>query len=813
MLTLVVVAIWYGRFAFLHQVTPPDYHYFGPAVMLATGQGFMAPFPEAGTPFGAFLSGEASALNASEAVAETVGAPDQFHHSIRYLLYVTAYWWRHTGISWAALADIAGALHALAALGVYFTARLFVPMPMALGAALWIAVSPWQLSMVAHVRDYSKGAFIVAALPLILLMALRVPARARFLVAAAAAGVVLGVGFGFRRDILVMIPITVACLVLCRGRWPWSDALSKLQGVATFLAAFLLVSAPVLVPLVQGGSHTMHVILLGHAPGFDRALGIDAPGYRALPFYDDGYAGMVVDAHNAAVGGAPILTNPSVEYDAAGQRLMLALLRHFPADIFVRALGAGNTILNMPFASPDPVFLTRPLPLADATARLHAGLYALNGLGGWLGAAFVVLATLAGLREGLLAGLLVLVLTGYSSLQFDLRHYFHLQVVPVIVLVVLAWAVMRGVVALVDRRGAVAPTGLRVVNRRRLAGHATAGVVVVLLLTAVPLSALRLYQGRHVTGLVEAYLRGPRIPVVTEPVALGQGATLLEWRDAPPEMHAGSGQRSAHYLAEFRGGQAPVTVAVRYRPNAAGVDFSRVIAVAPGEGTTRVGFQAFDLPGIAEFIGVEVGPEARDRLMGLYRVSDGGPAQLPLDISLPPDWTERRLYQRLRAEPADPRAFVPQQVVCAADHGCHGRLGAIEASTTLGRPPRQEDVRTIHAPSVQLTASGLAVDGRAESESAYLVEWHPVSFVQGGTLVWRGRLDEGGLLVGLLHDGRWHSQATVRTPGVFTIVVPVPAGGEYVPLMTNALPPGQRHIRFAITSMVSLPQAPVEEGR
>jgi hypothetical protein len=109
--------------------------------------------------------------------------------------------------------------------------------------------------------------------------------------------------------------------------------------------------------------------------------------------------------------------------------------------------------------------------------------------------------------------------------------------------------------------------------------------------------------------------------------------------------------------------------------------------------------------------------------------------------------------------------------------------------------------RIAHAPSVLVTPEGIVMDGVAESESSYLLEWYPIDVERRGALVLNGRLDEGGFSVGLLEQGRWHSQVGIRTPGDFVAVLPVDTGGSYVPLLTNSMPPGRRRSRFTITSV------------
>jgi len=61
-----------------------------------------------------------------------------------------------------------------------------------------------------------------------------------------------------------------------------------------------------------------------------------------------------------------------------------------------------------------------------------------------------------------------------------------------------------------------------------------------------------------------------------------------------------------------------------------------------------------------------------------------------------------------------------------------------------------------------------------------------------------GYLVEGGIGVGLLKQGAWYKLATVQNPGPFVVALPIDDPGTYIPLVTNAMPPGRRLNRLTI---------------
>ena len=779
-IALVILAFWYGRFASSHASSPPDYHYLSPAIAVAAGKGFHGAVAAPGTPLHAFLARQSATLDWAEAERMTIGPPDRFHETTRYLINLVGYWWRVTGISWESLGVVGAGFHAMAVAGSYLLIRLFLPLPLAILGALWICTSTVQLALVPHVRDYSKGAFIICLVPLIAMLVLKpLSPRAR-LATAAAAGALAGYGLGFKMDVAIMVPLALACIVLLRGRRPWTDLLDKAQVAGVFLAAFFLAAGPLLYRLSAGGANSFHVVLLGFTDGFDANLGIDRSVYAFLPFYSDGYVASVVQGHAGAV-----LDLPSPAYDAAGRALFLDIARNFPADLFVRGLGAANAVMNLLFLSRDPSFLTEPLPLQSFFVAMYSALYRLEGLGILLAAAFVLVASWGNVRRGMFAALVMLVLAGYPSLQFESRHYFHAQIVPVVAFLSVGWAIVRHGLSWKSLGAAAA---------ERPAIAAAVGVMVAL--TLVPLAVLRVYQGRHVRTVFTKYL-DTRVPLQSEVIPEANGSVLVRW---PQTSEAIGALRDAHYVVEFAddGNGEPIHVAIRYDASPA-QDYSRVLTLSPRPGPNRVGFSVFATAGQSDFAGIELGESARRRLSGVFRVDAGGPAGLPLDVRLPADWSGHHLYQRLRLERWSPLEMPSPPVTRANGPGCRGLLGYLDRLPAAALAITPEAIGMVHSDTVRPAAASVLVDGPAENESSYLFQLKEHTTTGKALFVAEGYLTEGGIAVGLLKQRVWYKQAIVQNPGPFVVAVPVDDPGSYIPLVTNAMPPGRRASRLTIT--------------
>lgn len=796
------LGLWYGRFAYSNFAGVPVFYQsaFGPAVMVAAGRGFQNPMPAPGSPLAEFLAQRRPSLEPSQVVPERVVEPDQLQYATRYLLLAVGYWWRVAGISWSNVADVAGALHALAVVASYLIFRLWLsPLPSIVGA-LFMCSSTVQLSQVPHIRDYSKSPFILAAIACAVILAVRPLTTRALLLTAGVAGLIIGVGLGFKMDVALMAPMTLGALILFRGRRPWTEIREKGSAAAVFILALLVSAAPVLYRLSSGGSNAVHVMLLGYADQFDVSLGIDPSVYGFVPFYNDEYMRAIVSAHGDAAGHS--MTMPSLAYDRASQQLWFDLMRHFPADVFARALAAAESILNLAFVNPAPSFLRRPLPAQEDVLAVYSRLHRWNGWGTALGALLVVAASWGSLRQALLAVSLLLVLAGAPSLQFDIRHYFHLQVIPVLALLVLAYAM------------ATMPFRLARVLRYRSQGERNKGrgrlpsvparlvgaTAIPALLIMLPLGGLRAYQANHVRSWLAAFLERPGTVVHAEFVRESDNLWLARW----PGM-AGSlkgSLLSGYYLVAFDsdGPAAPIVVGLRYRSTSDFTSFSRLVSVDSVPGIARLGFAVFGEPGGWQFEGMELGENLKRRLAGIYAMN-AGPAGLPLDLKLPADWASRPLYQRLVNErrPTRDAASARMRLVVAGNASSAEQVAWLNRLWSESFSPDPHLVDVMYAKTLTVASTGITMDGIVDTDSSYLVQFKPAYLGAGGALVAQGLLNEGGLAIGMLKDGAWDSQLSVQRRGQFVAVVVVKDAGVYVPIVTNAMPPGERRNRFVIT--------------
>jgi hypothetical protein len=770
---ILAAGVFAGSIGTRHVTNAPDFyqHEFGPAVMVAAGRGFVNPAPPSGSPLAEFLAVRRATLDRSDAVNAPIRTLDQFQQATRYLMLVVGYWWRLSGISWPALAWLEALMYGLTVVACYAICRLCLPRMLAIVGAVFVAASPVHLSQAPYLRDYVKAPFILFAIPLTVATALSPMSPRRLAMCSAACGLVVGLGAGFRMDVVIMAPIFLVSVLCFRGTRPWTGLPEKALAAGVFLFALAVAAAPIVSRLSAGGSNAFHVILLGYSDPFHDGLGVRPSVYSVLPFYSDVYAWEVVSEH-AARHQADTVQYLTPAYDAATRAYWMQIVRHFPADVAARALGASNAVLNLPFNQPR-------------TGGAFDVLSVLNGWGAVFGAVLVGVAWVQRARFGMFAAWLVLVLTAYSSLQFEERHFFHLEIVSVVALLLTLRVVVR---TRLPSRGQVRTFVLVIV------GLGAAGGVV--------LGVLRAYQSAHVASLIDGYIDAPRQRVEPTFTETSYGTWQMRWDDV---AHRARPPAADYYVVEFDGpsGDNESWLSLRYQDVAP--DYSRISTWWSGRGIVRLFIPAYGTPPRA-FEGIELSAGLKDRLRGVSRIDSPERVPLLLTLRLPDQWRHTRLYQTFRIEHPHEADTVP--VVGDPAGAAQSRMVWLDRFDSTSTRPSPATVQTSYSPAARVVEGRVEMDGVARDQSTYLLGFKPIEVRGPAALLVKGHLEHGGLTFGVLDGVHWYRQAVARDRGDFVAVIQIPESGTYTPLITNgALRNGERTSfvlsRFGIVSAES----------
>jgi len=536
--------------------------------------------------------------------------------------------------------------------------------------ALMLTVAPLHLQQLPHYRDYAKAPFILAAILIMGYIAKKPLKWPVLLGLAGLGGAVVGLGLGFRPDVnICILPFVVILLLFLPGGLLRTFKV-RLSALGVFFAVYFITAWPILNAL-SAGSNMPHWVLLGLFSFCDIRLGVGSPLYDFGNPYSDYYIRTLFQSYSQRLhGNSERLYISTQTYDYYGLRYLLEIAKRFPADLALRGYAAVLRVLDemrMSVQDPAPRGITNPILVAAYKARVLA-LNSLVGSGRYYAGLTLLLVGGYNLRLALCALFLVLYFAGYTALQFNLRHCFHLEFLSLWTLGFLAQQVVDAVRTLraPASRGRLKTILARPAEwwrppvQRALVFAAAACLSIVL-----PVAGLRMYQHYTAGALLHASATAPVEAVEFGRKDLGGDRVLLYLPDfaqlppVPPE-EAGVPARTQYLVIEFAdAGRPDIPLTIRYEAEELMYDFTREDIVlprpisddAPEEATARVFAPAFYLSpdayeGIEQtFKGIELAKDHLPYLRGVYRVTDLHSLALLLNLTLPHDWEEFPRHQ------------------------------------------------------------------------------------------------------------------------------------------------------------------------
>jgi len=773
---------------------------YGAALMRACGHGEVSPAgavltgnDERFAPLREFVAGHRDAIDC--AVTQSVPSEplDGLQRASRYLLMLVAAPWMLSGPAWSGIDVVMGLLFAVTIVLAFAACRLTMGRVAAVGAASLFALSPLHLRHLEDVRDYSKAPFFLLALAVVALLVMRrLPGRVVVGVAAGT-GALLGLGFGMRTDVAISVAVVVGVVLVFLPGGVRSTWKTRLVAAVACVAAFWVVSLP-LVSSFETRSSPWHVSLLGFAHDWDGPLGVSDAPYETGYFYDDSYVGTLIDAYWGRVSGGEAQVAVGLPgYAAASREYFLALVSTFPADMAARVAASAIRVIQLPFsaAASNSSLLTAPLSsLSELAQQSLARLEAVS-----LPAFLVMMLCLSAvcLRRATLVFVLALVLGGYPALQFQPRHVFHLEIIGL-------WALMLCVSALV----AMVMTRVRLGAPRALQRSRWRPAVFAATVTAVlflPIAALRAHQQPKVERLIESYLSAP-----SETIATANGLVLVGRDRLFTDARGGRSIYSELLTVDIAEGCSVPSVAVtfRYQRTTARHDFSRTYEVdAARGGGARLFVPVFETGSATpdahrlRFEGIEVMPDEHGCVRQVGRVRTPDQFALLLPVVITPDWRSSRWYEQLReweqvgesairltrwspAELAHRRAVVLQGAAAAPPFSA-----AVEYASRIATIDR----------------GAVYVDGYAESAGSYLVAWAARRFDSSTVIVGEGRIERGGVSIGLVDASGWATRVDIAEPGPFRAAVQPATAGDYQLVIANYLPGGSLKTRLNVSKL------------
>ena len=718
---------------------------------------------------------------------------DGMQRASGYLMQLVVGTWAVTGLTWSGIDYLQGAMFGASVGLTYLIGRLAMGSLAATVVALVLLLSPIQLTNLYDLRDYAKAPFFLASLLVAGFLITRHSPPRVVVGWCAAGGALLGFGFGIRTDVVVNLVLLVGVALACLpGRLVDTWRL-RLGAAVACLLSFGVVALPILTSQ-ESGSNLWHWALLGYAHEWDWALSIIPGPYEPMYFYSDSYVATTVNAFAGRMQAPSKVTVGLPGYPEASRAYYELIFWTFPADALLRGWAAVIQTLDLPFGGlhvlpqgilPDVV--TNVIGVVGRVRVMFAGL----GV-----AVFSAALLMLSIRSVRLAASLfgvVAFLGAYPAIQFQLRHVFHLELLSVWMLGVLASAVGSWIVdrwrAVPSQDGVPAPTRE---GRWRPVVFA-AGVVATVTL---PMAVLRGYQQRTATTLMETYVAAPLEALTMSVEPAGPGMVRLA-KDALPQGPRRS-MRSDVIVAEVSAARCPVThTAMRFSYDAGNpdLDFTRTYDVevpAAGDGVARVFVPVYrssdTSPSDAlKFGGVEIAEAEQHCITGLSRWASVDHVPLLMPVVLLPGWRERPLHQSLRGWERDGTSAGREPATFWGPAA--SRTIVSERLSRAGATVERFAAQLAYAARIARVAPDARVDvaGVAEATGSYLAAWQEASFADSDMVLIEGELNRGGLAIGLTDRAGWATRLAIDTPGPFTAVIQAPRPGQYQLVIANHL--------------------------
>lgn len=777
-------AFWGARFV-ASGVVPPQFYQsnFAPAVMEACGKGFVLPNQLADIPsLSDFLSLKQQSFSCAN-------IPSQFKQksllnlqaSSRYLMGAVAMVWRWTDVTWHALLFLYGALYGVSCAAVYGVFRLGMGKSLAAGFATILVFSSLQLNNLPHLRDYAKAPFIITTVLLLgWLVKYSLTSRKTALLAGLL-GMVLGVGFGFRMDLLIFVPATVFTLAVFTPRGLTHDVGARLCAIGAFAATFVATGWPIITAMASGGN-TPHAILLGLMSHFDPYIGVAPSSVYELGYlYNDTYVNYFVDSYAQRIldERSPVVLATKA-YDYAGMLYYLEIVRNFPADIATRFFAAVLKVMQI--GAPERVALV-------------------NSVFPMLAVACILCVATVSFRIALFLCFVLLYLCGYPSLQFGIRHYFHLQFVSLFFVGTLAQFIVR--------YGCPKILNLKItdisINQQSLKSlfppkslFGVAGIGLAALSFVVLVFLLRLFQQAHAESLLDSYAK--LLPESSEFSAtrIDESTIRLRSNETISHYRAGERARTDYWLLELDGTlcrQKSVPITIQYEFTNAFENFSRPVVLEVDK-KVRYLFHTYSTDK-SFFSGVDIGMDNLDCVAAFGRAVGFENFPLLMNLTFHPDWKSERLYQTI--DQGFQKATSKRVGTTVVTFPESLALSNAQVEKLFARINGATGQVINNDPSVTLGNGTITVRGNAPTASSYVLQLPAEKSKGDRYLLAEGELFDGGLMLGLLKNDLWAANGNVMIPGKFRIVMK-PEGGEYIATLTHNVP-RQKFNHFTLTKL------------
>ena len=603
-----------------------------PAVMIAAGRGLTVTNVDAIPELKSFIAFETDRFDVDLLPPDLqVWNPDVETRWYQYLLYTVGYLWRVFGVSWNMVRGLTVFFLLLAGLCVYGICRLALPPAWSLLAAHAFCWNIGVLNTLVSFRDFSKAAFILCAIWMLGNLIRQRSSLRKYLATACLLGLVLGIGMGFRRDMQVVLPISILLLMTCRLQPPGLRIVWRISAAMLAVAVFIPISYPVMSALYPKRWINAHDTIMGLSSDCESGLRpLKLSSCQKHYLLHDGYS--TSQAVYAAHRGISMTEEETEALRTGGRDVTMAVESSyvetvaslFPADMIART-----------YATVLACFRTLEITLFIPFIALE-----LLGLISVLLGLLIIAAADIYLASQIT--LMLLLFCSYTSLQFGLRHAFHLSFIPYWFGCFCLYYGYKTIRSGTWRRYAPGKPRFR---RAALAILWMTSLIVVLY---IPLAIARAVQVRQVSRIVDSYREAPRTPVPHTAIQNWEDQTLLcpknltPCEDLPEHKMLLYAPRMRTLVARFSGDTTALSAALIFEWDDLIGNYSGVVRyyVRPGKETQGVNFyfsvyESYDNDFWCRFAGLLLPNDQVSRFEGFSLVSDSAPLGFYGNLTVP----------------------------------------------------------------------------------------------------------------------------------------------------------------------------------
>ncbi len=671
-------------------------------------------------------------------------------------------------------------------------------------------------------RDYIKGPILMLIILLLGILIISTAYPKRLVDITVLLAIAAGFGSLVRPDIMIVIPFVLVVLFLFLPGFSWVHIKIKISLALVFICLFIVLNNYVCPVCKQdtGGGYANFYPIVGSLTPFDDHLGITRSGYDWGYLYLDQY-----DFADVITTKKFLLPNPSTSSGNLISRykpkdstdFLVKLIPLFPSDFLSRAYASIVNVLELPYNMVLPPQGIENDSIQTMYKIREDLLNALWGKGVLLFVIAYLILLFMDIRFALFYAFLVIYFGGYPAIQYQGRHSFYLEFIGWMNLGIIGYQIIQFFRKIIKRNitlnqfktwSSLKLNILTLENTKKILI-----VLLSLLCLWIPLYTLRRVQTIQLQRIINEYQQAKKEEIPTTRIQQANGMILLMDTKYSQQNVDPENLKNILYMATFNQNSPTcrfIPINIRYSSTGIAIryDFSRSITLSVPEQNEHnpidIYFPLYYDNTAAPPLGIEIAPEQLECFENLSYIRDT--YKLPMILTLFPSSAITHPYQRIIQLEENQIKTVPEYLekpriekilssnltpITISDASYTDRIINFDGGewNIRGYAVPQKNV-FVH-PNIDRThsklASVVAIDQNIAWVNTDLLITKEKWVTQGSALVAHGELYTGGIIIGLMRDGKPAGMYKISSRGKFDLLIEVEVDGNYQMGISNNL--------------------------